>query len=88
MRQAPRQGAGRRPRIRAAGRLWVRHAGTASPDSDIDLIVESPPGTSSFEFDRFKQMLAKVLGRAVDLIEYGGLKPRLEDDIRRDAVLL
>jgi predicted nucleotidyltransferase len=62
--------------------------GTASPESDIDLIVESPPGTSSFEFLRFKQSIERVLGREVDLIDYGGLKPRIDDDIRREAVLL
>ncbi len=62
--------------------------GTASPDSDIDLIVESPPGTSSFEFLRFKQLIEQVLGREVDLIDYGGLKPRIDEDIRREAVLL
>lgn len=61
---------------------------TASPDSDIDLIVESPPGTSSFEFLRFKQLIEQVLGRDVDLIDYGGLKPRIDDDIRREAVRL
>lgn len=61
---------------------------TASPDSDIDLIVESPPGTSSFELLRFKQLIEQVLGRKVDLIDYGGLKPKLDDDIRREAVLL
>lgn len=62
--------------------------GTARPDSDIDLIVESPPGTSSFEFLRFKQLIEQVLGREVDLIDYGGLKPKIDDDIRREAVLL
>lgn len=62
--------------------------GTAGPDSDIDLIVESPPGMSSFEFIRFKQLVEEVLGREVDLIDYGGLKPKIDDDIRREAVLL
>lgn len=62
--------------------------GTASPDSDIDLIVESPPGTSSFEFLRFKQLIEQILGREVDLIDYGGLKPKVDDDVRREAVLL
>lgn len=61
---------------------------TASPDSDIDLIVESPPDTSSFEFLRFKRLIEQVLGREVDLIDYGGLKPKLDDDIRREAALL
>lgn len=60
----------------------------AHPDSDIDLIVESPEGTSTFGFVRFKQLIEQVLGREIDLIDYGGLKPKLDDDIRREAVLL
>ncbi|HEY8720675.1 nucleotidyltransferase domain-containing protein [Pengzhenrongella sp.] len=62
--------------------------GEAREDSDIDLLVDPPPGTSSFEFIRFKRLIEKVLGRGIDLISYGGLKPKLDDDIRRDAVLL
>jgi uncharacterized protein len=34
--------------------------------------------------DRF----ALVLGRPVDLITYGALKPGIDDDIRREAVRL
>jgi predicted nucleotidyltransferase len=62
--------------------------GEATGDSDIDLLVEAPEGTSSFEFIRFQRLLERVLGRQIDLVDYGGLKPRLDDDIRRDAVLL
>lgn len=62
--------------------------GTATSGSDIDLIIESPPDTSSFEFLRFKQLIERVLGREVDLIDYGGLKLTVDDDIRREAVLL
>lgn len=57
-------------------------------DSDIDLIVDAPEGTSSFAFIRFKQLIEKVLGREIDLIDYGGLKPGVDDDIRREAVSL
>ena len=60
----------------------------ARPDSDLDLIVEAPDGTSSFGFIRFKRLIEEVLGREIDLISYGGLKPRIDDDIRREAVLL
>lgn len=60
----------------------------AARDSDIDLLVKAPDGTSSFGFLRFKQLIEKVLGREIDLIDYGGLKPKLDDDIRREAVLL
>lgn len=60
----------------------------ARPDSDIDLLVEAPEGTSSFDFLRFKSLVEQALGREVDLVSYGGLKPTLDDDIRREAVPL
>jgi predicted nucleotidyltransferase len=62
--------------------------GQATRDSDIDLLVEAPAGTSSFDFLRFRQLIENVLGREVDLVSYGGLKPVVDDDIRREAVLL
>ncbi|MGI8415094.1 MAG: nucleotidyltransferase domain-containing protein [Nakamurella sp.] len=62
--------------------------GDARSDSDIDLLVQAPPGTSSLAFLRFKGLVGQVLGREVDLVDYGGLTPGLDDDIRREAVLL
>ncbi len=60
----------------------------ARKDSDIDLLVEAPEGTSSFDFVGFKQLLEQVLGREVDLVSYGGMKSRLDDDIRHGATPL
>lgn len=60
----------------------------ASPDSDIDLLTKVPANTSSFDLVAFKMLLEQVLGRPVDLIDYGGLRPGLDDDIRQEAVLL
>lgn len=62
--------------------------GEARADSDVDLLVRAPTGTSSFGLVKFKRLIEEVLGRKVDLIEYGGLKPGRDDDIRREAVLL
>ena len=62
--------------------------GQATRDSDIDLLVEAPEGTSTFDFLRFRRVLENVLGRKVDLVSYGGLKPTVDDDIRREAVRL
>ncbi|MEE3851807.1 nucleotidyltransferase domain-containing protein [Gordonia sp. LSe1-13] len=72
-------------RLAAFGSVARRQAG---PDSDIDLIVEAPDATSSFDFVAFKRLLEEVLGREIDLVEYGGLKAGLDDDIRDDAVML
>ena len=60
----------------------------ARADSDIDLVVESPPNTSSFEFLRFKFLIEQVLGREIDLSDYKGIKPGIDDDIYREAILL
>ena len=53
--------------------------GEAGNESDIDLLVEVPPGTSGVEFLRFKELLEEVLGREIDLISRGGLKPLIEE---------
>lgn len=62
--------------------------GESTANSDIDLIVEAPEGASTFDFLRFKQLLEKVLGREIDLVEYGGLTPGLDDDVIHDLELL
>lgn len=72
-------------RLSAFGSV-ARHEARA--DSDIDLIVESPDGTSSFGFVSFKHLIEQVLGREIDLVDFGGLTPGLDDDILREAVEL
>lgn len=64
----------------------ARHEATHA--SDIDLLVEAPASTSTFGFIRFKQLIERVLGHDVDLVDYDGLKPQLDDDIHREAILL
>jgi hypothetical protein len=63
----------------------ARHQARA--DSDIDLLVDAPEDTSSFDFLRFKRLVEQVLGCDVDLISYGGPKPTLDDDIRHEIPL-
>jgi uncharacterized protein len=60
----------------------------AQSESDIDLLVESPPGTSISGLLAMRDLFERILGRPVDLITYGGLKPFIDDDIRREAVML
>ena len=58
--------------------------GDSHERSDVDLIVDPPKETSSFEFLRFKRLIEATLGREVDLVSYGGLSAGLDDDIVRD----
>jgi uncharacterized protein len=60
----------------------------ARPDSDIDLIVEPPKGAGIKEVVTLQEMFQAILGRPVDVVTYSGLKPGLDDDILREAVML
>lgn len=62
--------------------------GDARPDSDIDLLVRQPPGTPISGLVALRETFEAILGREVDLVTYGGLKPGLDDDVRAEAVLL
>lgn len=62
--------------------------GTAERQSDVDFLVQPPQGTQIADLVKFRALLAEILGRDVDVITYGGLKPELDADIRREARLL
>jgi putative addiction module CopG family antidote len=61
--------------------------GRARPDSDVDVLVDIDPATQFDLFDLVgvKNLLADRLGRTVDVVERGGLKPRIRDSILAEA---
>lgn len=62
--------------------------GNARIDSDVDLLVKVPRGTSIRGLLDLQGTFEQILGRSVDLVSYGGLKPGIDDYVRREAVLL
>jgi len=62
--------------------------GEARPDSDIDLLVRPPRDTTIAGLLALQRLFEAILGRSVDLVTYGGLKPGIDDDILEEAVLL
>lgn len=52
--------------------------GQATPDSDIDFLVDFEDGSSLFDLHRLSEELAELLGRDVDVVSTGGLRPRDE----------
>src|SRR5213083_2779905 len=50
-------------------------------DSDIDLLVEFTRPIGLFQFVRLQQQLAERIGRRVELVTPGALKPQLRDRI-------
>lgn len=61
--------------------------GEETPESDIDFLVEFAQGSSLFDLIHIEDDLVELLGRPVDVVSLGGLKPR-DHDIRGDAVWL
>jgi len=59
--------------------------GDATPESDIDFLVEFEPGSSLFDLMHLQEALQQLLGVSVDVVSVGGLKER-DDHIRREAV--
>lgn len=74
-------------------RAWVFGSfarGEETPDSDLDLLVDYDKGSklSLLDVIRFKNDLEKILGREVDLIENGSLKPFAIPSAERDKYLI
>jgi predicted nucleotidyltransferase len=59
--------------------------GTATPASDIDLLVEMESGRSQLDLIALWQGLEDLLARKVDLITDGGLSPYLRELIEAEA---
>ena len=62
--------------------------GEGRTDSDIDLLIEAPKGTTIEELVDLRQTFTSILKRSVDLVTYKSLTPGIDDDIRREAILL
>jgi uncharacterized protein len=74
-----------REEIRAAASRYrgrrVRLFGSAArgedrPESDVDVLVDFEPGSSLFDVLHLTEELEHILGRSVDVVSAGGLKPR------------
>lgn len=59
--------------------------GDEGPQSDIDFLVDFEKGSSLFDLLHIMQELEKLLGRSVDVVSRGGLKPR-DQDILDEAI--
>jgi len=58
----------------------------ATPESDVDLLVEFSKPVGMFHFLRVKERLQEWLQHKVDLVTRASLKAQLRDRILREAV--
>jgi predicted nucleotidyltransferase len=62
--------------------------GEASPDSDVDFLVEIEPGRSLLDHVALLQDLEDILCRKVDVVNEKALHWYIRDRVRQEAVLL
>jgi uncharacterized protein len=62
--------------------------GTDDDDSDIDLLVDVVPGTGLLSLIALERELGELLGRKVEVIPAGSLKPGVSTAAEADAVAL
>ncbi|MBL7825559.1 MAG: nucleotidyltransferase family protein [Saprospiraceae bacterium] len=60
--------------------------GTATADSDVDLLIELSAPIGLLEFIHIKHELEDLLGRKVDLVEFKAIKPSIRDIILQSAI--
>jgi len=59
--------------------------GTDHENSDLDLLVDAPPGTTLFDLGGLQDELTELLGTNVDLKTPGDLPPRFRDKVLAEA---
>ena len=61
--------------------------GTQRPESDLDLLVELPKGTSLFDLGGLYMDLKDALGRKVDVLTFNSkMHPIVQEKIRQEQV--
>ena len=74
--------------ITKAGIFGSYANGSATTQSDIDLLIELGTKISLLDFVGIKFELEDALGQHIDLVEYESIKPLLKDDIMNSQVII
>ncbi len=62
--------------------------GDATPESDVDVLVDLEPGRSLLDLGALLEDLKELLGRRVDVVTRKGLRARIRDRVLKEAVSL
>ena len=60
--------------------------GDATPQSDVDMLVEFTNPVGMFRFLDLEEALSHLLGSKIDLVTKGALKTLIRDEILRETV--
>jgi predicted nucleotidyltransferase len=58
--------------------------GTDTESSDLDILVEAPPGTTLYDLARAELELEEVLGCRVEVLTRASLAPDVADNVEAD----
>jgi uncharacterized protein len=58
--------------------------GEDTDDSDLDILVEAPPGTSLYDLARVEIQLEELLGCRVEVLTEGFLAPDVAENVETD----
>ena len=72
--------------VRGLGLFGSIVRGEATPNSDLDLLVEFERPPTLFEFVRLQRHLSELLGLPVDLVMRSALKPAIGQAILAEVV--
>ncbi len=78
----------RRNGVKRAGIFGSVVRGEDREDSDIDILVDIESDMSLLDFVGLKLEIEQALGREVDLVEYGTIKPLLRERILGEQVAI
>jgi predicted nucleotidyltransferase len=62
--------------------------GNASPNSDMDLLIEPTKGFTIFEFLELEEEISALINRKVDLVEYSAIKSSIKEEVLLSAITI
>jgi len=60
----------------------------ATPESDLDLIVDFPEGTSLLDHVGIEIELSEALNMKIDLLSRNGISPYIKDNVLKEAIVI
>ncbi len=62
--------------------------GEATPESDVDFLIEFPRGKTLLDLVALEENLEKILGKPVDLVTFKSINPLLRNRILKQQIPL
>ena len=72
-------------KVKSLGIFGSYISGTPAKESDVDILVEFEKPVSLFEFLDFEEHLSELIGKKVDLVMKGALKPEIGKHILKEV---